>query len=180
MYLKRLEEQQRHVLEIIANKRAMYGSARLSGSRTGLSASRERTHSNLAPALGTMSSLRESSTLGEGMKKVPLPKTMGIQPQTSRKVLLQAQRSLEERRAAPAVAVPVPMNDDADIGPGTSLAMDIHRALPPIRTRVPDEGEVQGSGDREHIFWGLVFHCYWPPGGHNGLVPRQTHGKAWP
>ncbi len=147
MYLKRLEEQQRHVLEIIANKRAMYGSARLSGSRTGLSSTRERTSSNLAPGIGAMPPLRDSSALGESVKKVSFPRNLGIQPQPSRKVPLQAQRSLEERRAAPAVPVPDSIDDDADVGPATSSALDIHRALPPIRTRVQDEGDVRRWGE---------------------------------
>eukprot|EP00884_Botryococcus_braunii_P012112 jgi/Botrbrau1/20901/Bobra.0135s0032.1 len=121
-YLKRLEEQQRQVLEIIAGKRREFSSSRLQSGQSVGRSSRDLppSASQTVPAPG----MRRKSTSRDGSSFAEKPR-------------LVTRKQHDERHAAPAIqGVPSSSAEMRTLGPRT--ASELQTALPPIKTRVPN------------------------------------------
>jgi hypothetical protein len=127
-YLKRLEEQQRQVLEIIAGKRREFSTSRLqSGQSVGRSSrdlppSASQHSRETVPAPG----MRRKSTSRDGRSFTEKPRPV-------------TRKQHDERHAEPAIhVVPSSSAEMRTLGPRT--ASEVQTTLPPIKTRVPNAG----------------------------------------
>jgi hypothetical protein len=127
-YLRRLEEQQRQVLEIIAGKRRELNASRLRSSQTAGRSSRDVAPQPLQGRESASAiTFRRISTTREGSI---LPKE---------KSHSQAKRLTEERRAASVVSgFPQASSELGNLG--TRESLDTRAALPPIKTRISNAG----------------------------------------
>lgn len=122
-YLKRLEEQQRQVLEIIAGKRRELSASRLQSSQTVARSSRE------LPSMMVQQNRETVST----MKRLSRDESSHV----TEKSRLPGQRS-EERRAV----IPGGLSSSSEMRTLSHRApSELQAVLPPVKTRGPNAGK---------------------------------------